>query len=454
MMAVLTLGYFAKVLGQTWVGKNLALEHPVKQIVTDSRRVLPGDLFIAIPGAKVDGHDYIAEAKSRGAIGVMVSRSIETDLPTLLVSNTVIALGEVAKAYRAQFSLPIMALTGSCGKTTVKEMTALILEEADKTLATQGNYNTEIGVPLTLLQLNNQHQRAVIELGARKKGDIHYLMDMVKPNIALITNAGAAHLEMFGSNQGIAEAKGEIFSDLPPNGTAIMNADDEALEYWQGLLKPTQTLITFGLDNKADVNVKKIQLEADFSEFICETTLGIVSVRLPVPGLHNVKNAAAAIAASIAFGVSLNVMKTGLERFVPVAGRLQYKVGVKGAMIIDDTYNANPVSMKAAIAVLSKYSGKKILIIGDMLEIGLETKALHGKMGEEAKLQGVQQLFGFGAMSENAINSFGEGARHFTDKSRLVTSVLEILTNDTIVLVKGSRGMRMEEVVQGLIQTD
>jgi len=452
-MTILTLGYFAKVLGQTWHGKDLLLEHPVKQIVTDSRRVLPGDLFIAVPGAKVDGHDYIAEAKARGAIGAIVSRSLQTDLPTLLVSNTVIALGEVAKAYRAQFSLPIMALTGSCGKTTVKEMTAFILQEAGKTLATQGNYNTEIGVPLTLLQLTRQHQRAVIELGARKKGDIHYLMEIVKPNITLITNAGAAHLEMFGSNQGIAEAKGEIFSDLPFNGTAIINADDAAFEYWQGLLKPTQTLITFRLDNKADVNIKKIRLEAAFSEFDCETTLGTFSVRLPVPGLHNVQNAAAAIAAALAFEVPLSAMKAGLERFIPVSGRLQYKAGAKGALIIDDTYNANPVSMKAAISVLSKYAGEKILIMGDMLEIGLDTKALHGKMGEEAKQQGVQQLFGFGMMSENAINSFGEGAKHFTDKSRLIESVLAALTNSTTVLVKGSRGMRMEEVVQRLIET-
>jgi UDP-N-acetylmuramoyl-tripeptide--D-alanyl-D-alanine ligase len=435
-MQALILNFFAKALNK---------------IKTDSRAVMPGDLFVAIPGAKVDGHDYIAEAVSRGAVGAVISRPIEISLPTLLVPNTVLALGMAAIAYRAQFSLPIMALTGSCGKTTVKEMTAFILEEVGSTLFTSGNYNTEIGVPITLLQLQASHQRAVIELGARKKGDITYLMDLVKPNIALITNVGVAHLEAFGGSREIAIAKGEIFECLPENGIAIINNDDQEASYWKSLLKPTQTLITFGLDHEADVMTKNIRLEAAFSEFDCAIKGDIFKVRLPVAGRHNVQNAIAAIAAASAFGVPQSAMQQGLERFVTVSGRLQYKAGKNGAVLIDDTYNANPVSMRAALAVLSKQSRHKLFIMGDMVELGSETEKLHGEIGKDAKQQGVDELLAVGSLSKNAVLQFGMGAKHFQDKSSLVSYVLQALNDETTVLIKGSRSMRMEEIVQKLL---
>jgi len=421
------------------------------KIKTDSRAVMPGDLFIAIPGAKVDGHDYIAEAASKGAIGAVISRPIETSLPTLLVPDTVLALGMAAKAYRAQFSLPVMALTGSCGKTTVKEMTAFILMEGGSTLFTQGNYNTEVGVPITLLQLQASHQRAVIELGARKKGNISYLMDLVKPDIALITNVGVAHLEAFGSSREIAIAKGEIFECLSENGIAIINNDDKEASYWKSLLKPTQTLITFGLDHEADVMAKNIRLEAAFSEFDCVLKGENFKVRLPVAGKHNVQNAIAAIAAASAFGISQSFMQRGLERFVTVSGRLQHKAGKNGAIIIDDTYNANPVSMRAALAVLSKQRGHKLFIMGDMVELGSETEKLHGEIGKDAKLQGIDELLAVGNLSKNAVLQFGAGAKHFQDKDSLVSYALQALNDKTTVLIKGSRSMRMEEVVQKLL---
>ncbi len=446
----LTLSYVAKAMNVSYSGVDAA----INSVQTDSRFVSPGDLFVAIVGAKVDGHHYVDEAKARGAVGIVVSRPIQTELPTLQVSDPVYSLGILAKTYRQQFNIPIIALTGSCGKTSVKEMITSILSEDYAVLATKGNQNTEIGVPLTLLRLQPEHQVAVVEMGARKKGDIAYLMSLVSPSITLITNAGVAHLEIFGSEFGIAKAKGEIFSELKPTGAAIINLDDKHADYWQGLISVEQKVVTFGISHQAKIMAKNIVLNPNFSQYDCETDIGSISIQLPVAGLHNVMNALAATAVARAFGLSLASIKKGLEKFSTITGRLQIKSGVNGARIIDDTYNANPISMRAALAVLSKYPGPKIFVMGDMVELGANTVELHRQIGHEAKLLGIQQLHGTGNLTKGAVESFGRGAVHYASKAELLSAIQSELKQNVTILVKGSRGMKMEEVVSGLITSE
>lgn len=419
----------------------------------DSRKIVKGELFFALKGAKVDGHHYIAEAEARGAVGVVVSREVNTKLPTLRVEDTLKALGNFAKAYRSAFQIPVIAVTGSCGKTTVREMLYSILSLKAPVLSSQGNLNTEIGVPFTLLRLSAEHRFAVIEMGARRKGDIAYLMALAMPTVGLVTNAGGAHLEIFGSERRIAEAKGEIFENLPESGIAIINQDDAYATYWRGLITPSQTIITFGLESKADIMAKNIRLESTFSECELVTNNGAISLHLSLPGKHIIQNALAAAASAQALGIALEDIKAGLERFVPVTGRLQYKTGFQGATIIDDTYNANPVSMRAALAVLAKCSTAKILVMGDMLELGKDQLLLHQQIGQEAKQLGIDKLLGLGELTAATVKAFGSGATHYGDKVSLINALKEQVNNNTTVLVKGSRSMRMEEVVLGLAPT-
>lgn len=446
-MRTLSLSYVAEVTGAKWAGHDVI----IKKVETDSRKITPGDLFVAIPGERVDGHDYLEEVEKKGAIGALISRKVETTLPTLQVSNTVESLGVLAKAYRSQFDLPIAAVTGSSGKTTVKEMIATILAGVGPVLATRGNLNTDVGVPLTLLQLSPEHRMGIIELGARKAGDIRYLMDLVNPSVSLITNAGVAHLEIFGSEMGIAKAKGEIFTTLSPKGTAVINADDPHADYWHSLIQPTQKVVTFGLQHKADISANHIQLEPNFSIFECLLKEKQLKIHLPVPGIHNVRNALAAAAVTEAMGISIESIQQGLERFKPAAGRLEFKTGYKGACIIDDTYNANPASVRAAILVLSKYPGQKIYVAGDMFELGPNATELHREIGVFAKQSGIHQLLAVGGFTEAMVEGFGSGALHYPNKTELIDAVKKYITEDATVLVKGSRGMRMEEVVNGLI---
>lgn len=420
-------------------------------VKTDTRTLVPGDLFVALKGERVDGHDLILDAEARGASGVVVNRMVETRLPILLVSDTLQALGLLAKAYRESFQIPIVAVTGSCGKTTVKEMIASILSLQGSTLANEGNLNTDVGVPLTLLRLEPKHQLAVIEMGARQKGDIAYLMGIAKPKVTLITNAGVAHLEIFGTERGIAEAKGEIFAHLDPNGTAIINKDDKHAEYWQGLLKK-QRVITFGLRAKADIQCNNPVMHDLSSEFELVTDMGKIAIHLPMPGEHSIQNALAAAAVARALDIPLTHIKAGLERFKAVTGRLQNKIGINGIRIIDDTYNANPISMRAALNVLASFSGQKVFVMGDMFELGEGAVSLHRQIGTDAKKLGIHKLFGVGTATAAAVEAFGPGATHYPDKNALVAALLQNLDPNTSVLVKGSRGMRMEEVVFALMQ--
>ncbi len=445
-MKALTLSFVAHTLHIEFKG----VDANIKGVKADSRQVMPGDLFVAIKGERVDGHDYLQEAEEKGAIGVLASRSVTTKLPVLRVPDTIKALGDLAKAYRRQFSIPMLAITGSCGKTTVKELLTNICRLEGSVLSSIGNLNTEVGVPLTLLRLTPEHRLAVIEMGARQKGDIAYLMSLAEPSISLITNAGVAHLEAFGSRRNIAEAKGEIFEQLPANGTAVINMDDTNAKYWKSLLKPSQKVITFGFNGDPTITARNIQQKDLGSEFDLVMDEGVAHVCLPVPGKHMIQNALAAAAGARAFGISIAEIQAGLESFVPVKGRLQFKMGLNQTKIIDDSYNANPISMRAALAVLATAKGSKLLVMGDMLELGKEEVMLHQKIGEEAKALGIDRLFGVGALTIAAVHAFGTGASHYEDKPSLIAALRQHLNSNTTVLVKGSRGMRMEDVVTAL----
>lgn len=446
-------------------------DHEISNFCSDSRKVQPGDFFVAILGERVDGHEFLAEAQRKGAVGALVSRAVLgersglTDLaglsdmsnfPLFKVPDTIQALGEIARQHRQHFSLPMAAITGSCGKTTVKEMLASILNTKGKCLANHGNLNTEVGVPVTLLRLEPQHQFAVIEMGACKKGDIRYLMRMASPTITLITNASVAHIGVFGSTTQIVEAKGEIYAELDQSGKAVFNLDEPSVHYWQNLLKG-QKQITYGFHPDAMIRCDILKQTETGSVVNLKTPQGEVTVNLSAAGRHNISNAMAATAMALemglGMGLSLENVKTGLEAFLPVSGRLQMKWGPQGARIIDDTYNANPASVKAALAVLQAYPGHKIFVMGDMLELGNDAALMHQEIGKEAKRLGISNLLGFGTLTENTIRAFGENGKHFQDKSSLIEALHDLIQKESTVLVKGSRGMRMEEIVQAFVET-
>lgn len=424
---------------------------PYQGICIDTRNLKPGDLFIALAGQHVDGHDYINMAEKRGAAGLVVSRPIASHIATLLVPDTLQALALFAKAMRARFPIPMVAITGSSGKTTIKEMLYSILSLKGPTLATTDNLNNEIGVPLTLSRLNPEHWAAVIEMGARREGDIAYLMSLVNPTVALISNASMAHVEIFGSTQNIAAAKGEIYKNLRPSGTAILNVDEAHADLWRNMMNKPAKIIKFGLKNKADVYADNIVLDKHGS--FCDLHIDgrAVALTLQTPGEHSLYNALAAAASAYALGVSLETIQQGLQLFSAVSGRLQFKRGRLESCIIDDTYNANPASMQAALAVLAKQPGFRIFVMGDMLELGDQALDYHQIIGLAAKKYGIDKLYGFGKMTRAAVAAFGEGASFFTDQNSLIEKLFLEMPREATLLVKGSRGMQMENIVVRLI---
>ncbi len=419
-------------------------------VTTDSRTLQPADLFVALSGARLNGHDYIEQAAERGAVAAMVSIKPEkVSVPLLLVENCYMGLGRLASAWRRQFAIPLIAITGSNGKTTVKEMLAAILRQhagSSSVLATRGNLNNNIGMPLTLLRLRETHQFAVIEMGMNHPGEISYLTRIAEPQVALINNAQAAHLEGLGSVEAVARAKAEIFEGLNTDGWAVINADDANVALLEELSRGRQ-ILRFGLDNPAEVSAR-YHLGVAGSEMQMATPRGAFSVALQVPGMHNVRNALAATAAAIALSVPKAAIAAGLASFSGVAGRLQRKPGLHGATIIDDTYNANPESMRAAIAVLAAAPGKKILVMGDMGELGAKAGALHSELGEYAKQAGIDRFLALGPLSINAAKSFGGGALHFERIEELLAEIENLLARDVTVLVKGSRFMQMERIIK------
>ena len=421
---------------------------------TDSRAAVPGQLFVALRGERFDGHDYVEQCLQQGAAAAMVESAADGLAAGLLVADTRLALGRLAGYWRRKFMMPVAAITGSNGKTTVKEMLASILRAAagdeSAVLATQGNLNNDIGMPLTLLRLQAGHRYAVIEMGMNHAGEISYLTRICRPTVALVNNATSAHLGGLGSVEAIAHAKGEIYEGLADDGVAIINADDVFAPLWNTLAAP-RTVLRFGLEHQADVSAD-YRLESEYSELRIKTPHGEVESRLNVPGLHNVRNALAAASAAFAMGVSLERIGYGLSAFGGVKGRLQGKRGRGGAWVIDDTYNANPASMKAAIDVLAARAGQTLLVLGDMGELGNGAARMHAEIGAYAKEAGIAALYGLGELSRNTVEAFGTGGRHFGAVEELTATLLPELDRNSVVLVKGSRFMRMERVVAAITE--
>ena len=423
----------------------------------DTRDIVEGSLYVALKGERFDGHEFVEQASAAGASGVLVSELQPVQLPQIRVNDTRLALGELAAYWRQQFIGKLAGVTGSNGKTTVKEMTRSILDHAvgaEHVLSTTGNLNNDIGMPMTLLNLRQQHNFAVIEMGANHPGEIDYLTHIAQPHVAVITNAGPAHLEGFGSIEKVASSKAEIYSGIVDGGTAVINADDAYADYWKSVCKQLgddKHVITFSVqDESADVYADITQTDGKTAIQI-KTPLGNGVVQLAVPGRHNVMNALAAAAVTVALGVSLDDIIKGLDAFGGVSGRLATTYTSSGACIINDTYNANPQSLYAAMDVLAAREGDTWLVLGDMAELGDDKEELHRKAGEQARALGIRHLFATGDLARHAVESFGKDAQFFQDRQQLIEQLEQGITGDSVVLVKGSRSMGMEQIVNALL---
>jgi len=423
----------------------------------DSRTINDGDLFVALRGPNFDGHAFITAAQQAGAVALLVEHVMDSELPQVIVSDCHRALGELASAWRMQYPIPVIAVTGSNGKTTVKEMLASILGRQGKVLATKGNLNNDIGVPLTLMRINREHRYAVIEMGANHPGEIRYLTNLAKPTVAMVNNAGPAHLEGFGDIAGVAKAKGEIFEGLQKGGVAVINADDQYSDVWQMICAEIECK-HFGIDNEADISATDLVAVAGAGyRFKLHADSERVEISLPLPGRHNVMNALAASAVAIAAGATLAAVRDGLQSLVDVGGRLQIKQIPAGVTVIDDTYNANPASLQAGLDVLNESDGERILVLADMSELGDLAVSLHREMGRQASRSGIDRLFTIGDMAQHAAQAFGVSASHFTTQDALVRQLKGVLTASSqpvTVMVKGSRGMKMEHVVAALLEDE
>ena len=421
-------------------------------VSTDTRTIRAGDLFVALKGGNFDGASFAARAIEAGAAGVMVNADSQSEAaPAIHVADTRIALGRLAAGWRERFAIPVIAITGSNGKTTVKEMTAAILRavsSADAVLATEGNLNNDIGCPQMMLRLRKTHAYAVLEMGMNHPGEIRYLSRLARPDVALVNNAQLAHIGHMGSVRAIAEAKGEIFEGLSERGVAIINADDPYADYWRGLNAGHQVL-SFGFSAGADVR-GEYQADQYGGTLHVVCAKGSARVALQVPGEHNARNALAALACVLAANIDLQAAASALAGFTGVKGRLQRTPALQGAQFIDDTYNANPDSARAALAVLSRQPGHRYFVLGDMGELGEEGPAMHAQIGLAAREAGVERLFGLGDLAREAVRAFGAGGMHYERIEELLADVENALAPGVTVLVKGSRAMQMDRVVKSL----
>ena len=453
-----------KPLTLKWVEEFIATNKPLRAVTaqlkqgdveftrvnTDSRTLAEGELFIALRGERFDAHDFINDAVAKKPCGLVVERFFpDIKLPQLVVSDSLLALGQIAALHRSLFLRPIIAITGSSGKTTVKTLLSGILAECGPTHATKGNFNNHIGVPLTLLQLEAHHEFAVIEMGASGPAEIEYLCSLAKPQITMINNVMAAHIQGFGSLQGVARAKGEIYAALPTTGTAVVNIDDRFAPDWLAALTNRRVIRVSFQNRDADCFAQDIEPSANSIEFSINLHGASTQVSVNAQGEHNVRNALMAAACASAVGANLQQIKQGLASFSPVAGRMSRHIGVNDAQIIDDSYNANPGSVRAAIDVLAQKS-QGILVLGDLAELGVEAPELHAELGEYARAKKIANLFTVGTLSENASRAFGTGAQHFADQSSLVEHLKKIANKDTTLLIKGSRSAAMDLVVRQL----
>jgi len=422
-------------------------------VSTDTRTLRGGELFFALQGPNFDGCDYVDVADQSGAAGAVVPGLVDGDLAQLTVADTRKALGSFGAAWRSQHDVTVVGVTGSNGKTTLKELIKACLLQQAPTLATQGNLNNDIGMPLMLTRIEPQHRFAVLEMGANHAGEIAYLTALAKPDVVVITNAAAAHLEGFGSVDGVAKAKGEILEGEKRPTVAVLNADDTYYDYWSSLVTDVRA-VSFGFGDAADVRAIDIEIGIERSAFRLVLPDAETSIALPLAGVHNVRNACAAAAVAHALGIEATQIKAALEGVSPVGGRLQPLSGSNGATLFDDTYNANPLSVMAAAEFLSQLSGESWLVLGDMKELGEDAAAMHREVGEAARASGIDRLFGLGDLSRNTVEGFGERGSWFGSIDALVDELSATLTDSVNVLVKGSRSMRMERVVDALREVD
>jgi UDP-N-acetylmuramoyl-tripeptide--D-alanyl-D-alanine ligase len=444
-----TLGDFAQACGGTLHGAD----RDYKGVSSDTRTLAAGDLFVALRGPRYNANEFIGAAAAASAAGAVVDTlQPGIAIAQVLVQDTQTALEKAARAWRDQFSIPVLGVAGSNGKTTAKEMTAAILGAAGECLATRGNLNNHIGVPLTVLRIEPSHRYAVIEMGANRAGDVAALLKIAHPTAGLITNAGAEHLEGFGSIEGVARAEGEMVEGLEPQATAVINADDDFADLWKKLT-PAR-VVTFGMQKAADFTATDLKTSVGVDGFLTRFNLvspgGRVPVELRMGGRHNVMNALAAAAAATAAGAKLEHVATGLGAVRPVAGRLQFKMTAGGAWLIDDSYNANPSSVRAGIEVLAGLEGRKWLVLGDMAELGEFADSSHSQVGVFAREHGIERLFATGPLAARAVESFGRGGQWFAETNALAEA-LRGASSDVRMLIKGSRVNRLERVVDALV---
>jgi UDP-N-acetylmuramoyl-tripeptide--D-alanyl-D-alanine ligase len=443
-MMSMQLSEAARVLDASMSGDNVVF----RGVSTDTRKLLPGSLYFALQGPNFDGHAFVEEARDQGAAAAAVSRPCASSLPQMEVADTRLALGQLGAFWRQQFSLPVVAITGSNGKTTVRAMIESILSTCGRVLSTQGNLNNDIGLPLTLARLGPEDQYAVLEMGANHHGEIDYLAGLAQPSIAVVTNAGPAHLEGFGDMEGVARAKGELFARLDAGATAVINADDVFAPLWRSLASHCR-IVEFGLDADAAVTAGWTG-DTRGSEVRLRAPQGEIEFRLPLPGRHNVMNALAACAVSLAAGADLAAVRHGLESLSPVAGRFNIHSLPGDITLVDDTYNANPESLQAALDVLTLSDGDSWLVLGDMGELGATAASLHAAVGRKARAAGVTRLYGLGELAGQAVAAFDGPGGAFSTLDELLEVLSTQLTGPLHILVKGSRSMHMERVVAAL----
>ena len=444
-------------IAKTVQGRLCGNDIDIASVSIDTRTLQFGDLYVAIKGDNFDGHDFVEKAEQAGAAAILVEQQAVVELPQIVVQDSRLALAEMAGAWRRQLRVKVAGITGSNGKTTVKEMIAAILAVKDAVLFTQGNLNNDIGVPLTLLKLNQSHRYAVIEMGANHGGEIAYTSRYAKPDVAVINNVGAAHIEGFGDLNGVARAKGEIIESLGDDGIAVLNRDDDFYDYWLELAEQRR-VVSFGIHLNSDVRAENISMEIRDQEFVTRFELHTVKELMPMQiklaGEHNVKNALAAAAVCMQFEVDLQQIKQGLEQMKPVSGRLQPLVGRQGNIIIDDSYNANPASLKAALEVLNQCDGESWLVLGAFGELGKDSQKLHKEMGELIKAMNIVRLLAIGSDARHTVYAFGKGASFFNSQDELINSLKQELKGHETVLIKGSRAQKMEHVAAALVDTN
>jgi UDP-N-acetylmuramoyl-tripeptide--D-alanyl-D-alanine ligase len=431
-------------------GRLHGADAEVTGFAIDTRKLQPGDLFVALPGEHVDGHDFVAAAAAKGAVAALVTHPVAVDLPQVIVDDTQLALGDLASAVRAQRRVRVIGITGSNGKTTVKTLTASILSRHGRTHVNAGNYNNEIGMPLTLLAMPEDTEYAVLEMGAGKPGDIDYLAAIARPDIGLVNSIAAAHLERMGTIEGVAETKGALYTSLPADGVAIINVDDQRFAMFFAGLAGTRRVLSYGLDHRADIGADIIEERIDGTHFVLSTPHGDGDVQLPLAGRHNVANALAAAAIAVALDVPVETIVDGLSHVPHVPGRLNLEPMPGGWTLIDDSYNANPGSAAAAIDTLALARGERWLVMGDMAELGADTLALHASIGALAHKRGIERLLAVGVKSAAAVDAYGAGAQHFATQEALIEAACAQIHEGVTVLVKGSRSSGMERVVAAM----